>query len=254
MQDIQFVNTSLVASIAAFDDFLGRHLSQDGDLADKKWDGEIPDEFSTAPLLAAVATEIERISAEVVRAHPELSAEGIREFRFALAAWADEVIIKTLPEHSRSGRKGGVEYELFGTVNAGDRFFGCVERVLDRRGLEDMGLAAVYLIILSMGFEGRFIGGAGREELSRYQAALRALALASPTLAMHKPLETDPDADMRRLMGFVRPQGVWIATLLLWLLAVLATDVYWSFLTAPLAQDVQAAWTKLSPASEGVHE
>ncbi|REG28827.1 type VI secretion system protein ImpK [Archangium gephyra] len=91
-----------------------------------------------------------------------LLERDLEECRYVLTSFADELLVHT-PWYGREAWQGNLlEDELFGTHEAGDRIFADVERLLRERDPAHAQLALVYLMALSLGFEGRYRGlGAG---------------------------------------------------------------------------------------------
>lgn len=128
-------------------------------------------------IVSDIASEIERIQQHVYGARPELSTKSLQEFRYLLAAWGDEVMIKL----SRTGlplkQSGQIENKLFGTAHAGEEIFVRIAEVVKRRNADDLVLAGAYAMALIMGFEGRYLDQPNPKELKRLGEALLAIAV-----------------------------------------------------------------------------
>jgi type VI secretion system protein ImpK len=115
----------------------------------------------------------------------------LEECRYVLATFADEVLVHT-PWYGHQGwRENLLEDALFGTHAAGDRIFDEVERLLRERDPARAEVAAVYLMALSLGFQGRY------RELGA-EALLQDLQRQLFTLAFQRAPE--PDSPGRRLV------------------------------------------------------
>jgi len=105
----------------------------------------------------------------------------LEEARFALVAWADEMV-------NWSGWKGATEWErdplqlqLFSTRHAGVEFF----EHLSKLGRDQAAALEVYFLCLALGFQGQYAGHEGdrhavvQETLEKLRRSGRALDLAS---------------------------------------------------------------------------
>jgi type VI secretion system protein ImpK len=82
----------------------------------------------------------------------------LEECRYVLASFADEMLVHTPWYGHEAWREALLEDELFGTHVAGDRLFEEVERLLRERDPARAEVAAVYLMALALGFQGRYRG------------------------------------------------------------------------------------------------
>ena len=201
----------------------------------------------------AFSEQVEQLSAEITHAgqiisqrQPELADASVRDFQFLLAAWADEAMIKMLSQDRLpTVQHGSIERSIFGTVHAGDEFFHKITRMLERRNMDDVGLAAAYWLALMQGFEGRYIGGSGAMELHRYASALQAIALNKIALLdTPKPLaveSTQPPLPLFTRIGMsVGPRTLLAFFVGLLLLCLISLDVHWSSSTAQLTQTLKS--------------
>jgi type VI secretion system protein ImpK len=85
-----------------------------------------------------------------------LQEHQLEKCRYVLATFADELLVNT-PWYGRDAwREGLLEDVLYGTHHAGERIFEDVQRLLRERDPTQAELAAVYLLALSLGFQGRY--------------------------------------------------------------------------------------------------
>ena len=108
----------------------------------------------------------------------ELSPEVLSNFAYAMTAWADEAMILRFSERLPRPLVVSVERRLFGTMDAGDEVFLRIERAIERRSSSDVLMYPVYLLLLSMGFRGRFAESMDTETLTRLHGELADLAIA----------------------------------------------------------------------------
>ncbi|HUG22188.1 DotU family type IV/VI secretion system protein [Piscinibacter sp.] len=152
----------------------------------------------------------------------QLSA-AIPRFKYLLAAWADERML-------RQGSEAGVERALFGTAHAGEQLFDDIELSLQRRWPVDQLLAAPYLLALSLGFVGRHLSEPDPEQVHRLHGALEEFACTAA------PFE-DRDLAATAAAQWVRPpnRGRWIAACsAVWVIGFVIASWAWMGATDPL--------------------
>lgn len=184
-------------------------------------------------------------------AHRELPAEVIAEFTYLLAAWVDETLIRIFSERLPRFNGGMVEYQLFGTMDAGEQIFAKIERIIARRSYSDICLAAAYLLALSLGFRGQYSEHGTSNELARYHRELSLIALlpsdraADPQVALST---ASLHSDGPGILGKLRPGLLWTGVGMVWLVAIIALEVKWHRALEPV-QHALAGLTAASQAS-----
>ena len=89
--------------------------------------------------------------------HPEaqgLPAEEVEEARFALVAFADEMILRTEWEGREEWLRELLQLHLYRTNRAGDEFYEHLERLRP----DQTYAREVYFLCLTLGFEGQYAG------------------------------------------------------------------------------------------------
>jgi type VI secretion system protein ImpK len=120
-----------------------------------------------------------------------LEERRLEEIRYVLATFADELLVMA-PWYGREAwRENLLEDALFDTHDAGDRVFDNVERLLREKDSARAEVAAVYLMALSLGFEGRYRGIGAGTHLQQVQRELFMLIAQRPP---------EPDAPTRHLL------------------------------------------------------
>ena len=115
--------------------------------------------------------------------------EETEEARFALVAWADEVILKaSWPGHDEWLREP-LQMQLYRTNRAGNEFFTHLSRLRP----EQHAAREVYFLALALGFEGQYQGQAAerRALVAREYEALRAAERVTET---SREQQLTPDA------------------------------------------------------------
>lgn len=173
--------------------------------------------------------------------------------RYALASFADEVFLH-VPWHGKGKEEWStrlLEGELFHTQNAGTRLFDDIQEMLDQRSAAQAELAAVYLLVLSLGFQGRYRGMTRQVELEDWRVRVAAFLSslmeegldvqgAQRQLFPNAYVTTvdmmDTSSGARRLAS-LRP---WLLVLAAGLVAYLTVgEAIWYFSTRPLRADLE---------------
>jgi type VI secretion system protein ImpK len=116
---------------------------------------------------------LERQELEASRDGGDFAVELFRRAKYAMAAFADEIFLN-LPWAGREAwREHLLENRLFGSHRAGEELFERIETLLRDRDSAYTELARVYLIILALGFQGKYRGSANAAaELQDYRRRL----------------------------------------------------------------------------------
>ncbi|RKH95147.1 DotU family type IV/VI secretion system protein [Corallococcus sp. AB030] len=119
-------------------------------------DEPAPEDDPFARVRTAMVEKLERLGSHRSRGKEDAQEIRPEEVRYVLAAFTDEVLI----QHAWPGRDAWssalLEEELFGTHVAGDQLFTDIEALLREADAARVEMAAVYLLVLSLGFQGRF--------------------------------------------------------------------------------------------------
>lgn len=156
-----------------------------------------------------------------------LSADSVRDFVYLMAAFADEVLIVALSGCLPHGQSGAIERGLFGSMEAGEQIFLRIDRLIGRRSELDLGIAAVYLLALCLGFKGQFLSQR-RGELDRYRSELSDFAVSSrpDAQAAHRNVISAKSAPWIPTSRHIK--GLWAAVAFVWLVAMLVMSITWS--------------------------
>lgn len=200
---------------------------------------------------------VERRMGEARRDRDRAPAEAAFELPYAMAALADETFLHLDWKGSAYWRAHLVETHLFGTRAAGQRIFERIDGILAADSAGRAGMAAVYLLLLGLGFRGRFASAAGAAEIERRRAALSVwIGRKSPGLlgdlrnggSGHVTAEayahTVADGVVTQLPTPARWWGVAAAVPLLWL----GGSFYvWGRLTADVMARIDAVERRFEP-------
>jgi len=162
----------------------------------------------------------------------DISRENLRDARYAIAAYLDEMIMNSSWKEKDQWASRPLQYELFNTQVAGVEFFHHIEAI--RRALPlNTDLLEVYYLCLTLGFEGQYtIVGRERRKLLIDEIAREILAKRgeAPCLSPHGKR---PDEAIRT---FKRDLFPWIAAAVS-LLVVLVCYVVLSVRMNSIAED-----------------
>ncbi|WP_437588563.1 DotU family type IV/VI secretion system protein [Sorangium sp. So ce1000] len=107
----------------------------------------------------------------------------VMELRYVMAAAADEVFINLGWAGRDEFREAHCEHHLFHSHDAGERIFVRINEILERRDPSRAEIAAVYLLLLSLGFRGKYRDIDDRGQIEAYKRALyRFISRRDPSL------------------------------------------------------------------------
>jgi type VI secretion system protein ImpK len=107
---------------------------------------------------------LERQALEAGREGGDFGVELYRKAQYAMAALADETFLHLDWVGREAWRQHLLESRLFDSHNAGDQLFDRMDELLRDRDSLHMELARVYLMVLALGFQGKYRGKPGAEE------------------------------------------------------------------------------------------
>lgn len=116
---------------------------------------------------------IQRLGLEMPTFAGAFGSRLVRETQYLMAALADETLLHRLPDWPGAADWDAhlLEARLFNSSNAGSAVFERIEALLDARDPLTVELAAIYLLALRLGFEGRH-RGQGEGWLEAYRRRL----------------------------------------------------------------------------------
>jgi type VI secretion system protein ImpK len=121
---------------------------------------------------------LERQALESGRRAGEPGAEFYREAQYVMSTLADEVFLNLEWEGRGAWAANLLETRLFGSHVGGDLFFRRLDALLHEQDAVKRPLAGVYLMALSLGFQGRHRGRGASDTLAEYRR--RAFAFVFP--------------------------------------------------------------------------
>lgn len=188
---------------------------------------------------ADLMREIQRLGESTTIENRALPPDLMAEFTYLLAAWVDETLIRLFRDRLPRRYSGAVEHLLFGTMDAGEQVFTKIDRMLARRSHNDAGLAAAYLLVLSLGFRGQYPERGETEALARYHRELSQIALDYTHQTEHPELVTDDASSVNhpsRMLPRRQAIVLWTLTVVIWLSVMIGMDVGLNQVTKPIQQ------------------
>jgi type VI secretion system protein ImpK len=137
---------------------------------------------------------LERLALEAGRRSGEFGAEFFREAQYVMATLADEVFLHLEWEGRGTWAANLLETRLFGTHSGGELFFRRLDVLLHEQDAVKRPLAAVYLMALSLGFQGRYRGRDAAELLAEYRRRLFAFVFPGHRSVLNGERRLFPDA------------------------------------------------------------
>ena len=113
---------------------------------------------SPSSIWKKLVTILERQSLDAGREGGDFAVEVYRRAQYAMAALADEIFINLDWIGRDTWREHLLEMKLFGTHRAGDALFERIEELLRDRDSVYNELARIYLMVLALGFQGKYRG------------------------------------------------------------------------------------------------
>ena len=179
---------------------------------------------------------LERQALEADRSGGAFAYERFQEARYVMAGLADEIFLHL----DWVGRANWnlLEFQLFQSHSAGDVVFERLDNLLQRQDPVNVDLAAIYLLALSLGFQGKFRGRQGGQ-IERYRHRLFSMMNGCAPESLDDTTRLFPDCYLHTLQTAAvkklpDPRLWWLllpAVILLW---VAVSHGLWGHLTDEL--------------------
>ncbi|MBV9497127.1 MAG: DotU family type IV/VI secretion system protein [Acidobacteria bacterium] len=154
--------------IDAFQQFQGEVIRLKARLTGQMWSveevAERTNDVTPNGVWRKLLSILERQALEAGREGGDFGVELYRKAQYAMAALADETFLHLDWIGREAWRQHLLESRLFGSHNAGDQLFDRIDELLRDRDSLHLELARVYLMVLALGFQGKFRGKPGAEE------------------------------------------------------------------------------------------
>jgi len=127
-----------------------------------------------ASIRAKLRDALRKQEADLARWAGAPGIEYYRQAQYVMAACADETFIRLSWSGAREWAWHPLEEDLFGTRSAGQDIFDRIARLLHSGDPHGREMAAVYLVALTLGFEGKYAGAAdGTAAIENWKRQLR---------------------------------------------------------------------------------
>jgi type VI secretion system protein ImpK len=150
----------------------------------------------------------------------------LEEARFALVAWADEVLLKSSWSGRDDWQREPLQLQLFRTNRAGNEFYDHLACLRP----DQMAAREIYFLCLLLGFEGQYMGHEG-DRRAIVQQQFELLRVAGRALVLSREEWLAPPAyEMAIQLPPARRGRVWPLLLAFVLAAVAVFAAYWGIL------------------------
>ena len=168
---------------------------------------------------------LERQSLDAAHQGGDFAVEIYKRAQYAMAALADEIFLHVDWVGRDSWREHLLEAKFFNSHRAGDELFERIEDLLHDRDALFSELARVYLMVLGLGFQGRYRGKPDAEEtIAIYRRRLFRFIYGRDPQAVHGNQYVVPQAYSATLDEAVSTELPYLRP---WLWAMVAAVVLW---------------------------
>ena len=167
-----------------------------------------------------------------------------REAQYIMAALADEALLRIEWPGRDVWTSCLIEESLFQSRVAGDLFFDRLDELLRTRDPARIELSSIYLLALSLGFEGRYRGTDSAPRMESYRAALYRLRFGrDPDPASHSR-QLSPQAYAYTVGDSIPQQvphvGRWVTIFVTAMILMLGlSQIVWDWKAGPLLQHLR---------------
>ena len=213
-----------------FQQFYGEVLRVKAKVSEGTWvfegQGAAAADTSPTAVWRRLSSMLERQALEAGREGGDFGVEIYRRAQYAMAALADEIFIHLDWAGRETWRQSLLEQKLFNSHRAGEELFVRIDALLRDRESAQAELARIYLIVLALGFQGKFRGQpdadlelkAYREQLHRFIHGREPQAVRGNEQLVPMAYASTLDDGRASTLPYLKP-WLWAvaAVLLLWL-------------------------------------
>lgn len=209
-----------------------------------------PESGGTAALTTAQAVSrqllgvLELQAIEAQRAGGRYAIDINLEAQYVMAALADEALLSFNWPGRGVWTSCLIEEALFGSRIAGDRIFDRIDELLRTRDPARRDLALIYLLALSLGFEGRYHGTDCLARMQAYRAALYRFRFGRDPDPTDRARQISPQAYAFTVSDALPQQmphvARWITILVLVIVGMVGvSQLVWQWKAGPLVEDIR---------------
>lgn len=187
---------------------------------------------------------LEQQAIEAGRRGGEYGATFYKEVQYVMAVLGDETFLNIDWEGKEGWKSNLLEYKLFGTHVAGELFFQKLSKFLAERDPAFIEIALMYLLALSLGFQGKFRDKDDRGQIDYYRRQLFTFIfhrnpdiLSESKLLFPEAYAYTLDEATGRKLPHVR-RWIWVVVLLIVVFLILSHGL-WIHLIDDLDQIIQ---------------
>ncbi|GBC62149.1 DotU family type IV/VI secretion system protein [Desulfonema ishimotonii] len=209
-------------------------------LAPKPHSSVSPAGESAYPVFIGLLEILENQEREVRQRSGEYGVRFYKEGQYVMTALADEIFLHMDWEGREEWKSNLLEYKLFDTYVAGERFFARLDELLRERSPAYAEMAAIYFLALSLGFRGKFRDEDDGGQLAFYRRQLYAFIFRTdPNLTdASRLLFPQPYKNIFSDGGSKRLPRVrwWIVLAVCGVIFLIISHAIWNHLTGDLIQ------------------
>jgi type VI secretion system protein ImpK len=205
-----------------------------------------------AALMAAQAVSrqllgvLELQAIEAQRAGGRYAMDINHEAQYVMAALADETLLNFEWPGRDAWTSCLIEEAQFGSRIAGDRIFDRLDELLHTRDPARRDLALIYLLTLSLGFEGRYRGTDCFARMQAYRSALYRFRFGRDADPSDRSRQISPQAYGFTVSDAIPQQmphvGRWVTILMLVIVGMLGvSQLLWEWKAGPLVESIRVA-------------
>lgn len=209
-----------------------------------------PEPVGKAPLIAAQAVSrqllgvLELQAIEAQREGGRYTLDVNHEAQYVMAALADEILLNFEWPGREVWTSCLLEESLFGSRIAGDQVFDRIDELLRTRDPARRDLSLIYLLALSLGFQGRFRGSDCSARMQTYRTSLFRVRFGRDPNPFDQSRQVAPQA-YAFTVGDAVPRQVphiarWITILVVVLAGMLGlSQLVWEWKADPLIESIR---------------
>jgi len=187
--------------------------------------GESAAKESPTAVWRRLSSLLERQALEAGSHGGDFAVELYRRAQYAMVALADEIFLHTDWAGRDSWREHLLETKFFGSHRAGEELFERIEELLHDRETLFAELGRIYLMVLGLGFQGRYRGRPDAEEIiAVYRRRLFRFVFNHDPLAVHGNQYVVPQAYAATLDEAVTSELPYLKP---WFWAIAASLLLW---------------------------
>ena len=190
--------------------------------------------------------ELQAIEAQ--REGGRYTVEVNHEVQYMMAALADEILLNFEWPGREFWTSCLLEESLFGSRVAGDRVFERLDELLRTRDPARRDLGMIYLLALSLGFQGKFRGSDSRARMQMYRSALFRFRFGRDPNIQDRSRQISPQA-YGFTVGDAVPQQMphvarWVIILVISMVCMLGTsELIWQYKASNLINSLRVTRT-----------